>query len=68
MSESERQLVAGLDRKRVVVVDGGYASYDIEQRVLAPFDANVIVDPCHGDPARIKVATAGADAVLYKGT
>ena len=63
---SGRQLVAGPDRKRVVVVDGGYESYDIEQRVLAPLDADVIVDPCHGDPARIKVATAEADAVLVR--
>jgi hypothetical protein len=28
--------MAGLDRKQVVVVDGGYESYDIERRVLAP--------------------------------
>ena len=58
--------MAGRDRKRVVVVDGGYESYDIEQRVLAPLDADVIVDPCHGDPARIKIATAEADAVLVR--
>jgi D-3-phosphoglycerate dehydrogenase len=58
--------MAGPDRKRVVVVDGGYESYDIEQRILAPLDADVIVDPCHGDPARIKIATAEADAVLVR--
>ena len=58
--------MAGLDRKRVVVVDGGYESYDIEQRVLAPLDADVIVDPCHGDPARLKAATGEADAVLVR--
>jgi D-3-phosphoglycerate dehydrogenase len=58
--------MAGLDRKRVVVVDSGYESYDIEKRVLAPFDADVILDPCHGDPARIKIATAEADAVLVR--
>jgi D-3-phosphoglycerate dehydrogenase len=58
--------MAAQDRKRVVVVDGGYESYDIEQRILAPFDADVIVDPCHGNPARIKIATAEADAVLVR--
>ena len=58
--------MAGPDRKRVVVVDGGYESYDIEQRILAPLDADVIVDPCHGDPARIKIVTAEADAVLVR--
>jgi len=58
--------VAGPDCKRVVVVDGGYESYDIEQRVLAPLDADVIVDPCHGDPARLKAATGEADAVLVR--
>ncbi len=58
--------MAGLDRKRVVVLDGGYESYDNEQRVLAPLDVDVIVDPCHGDPARVKVATAEADAVLVR--
>jgi D-3-phosphoglycerate dehydrogenase len=58
--------MAGLNRKRVVVVDGGYESYDIEKRVLAPLDADVIIDPCHGDPARIKVATAEADAVMVR--
>ena len=58
--------MAGLDRKRVVVVDGGYESYDIEQRVLAPLDADVIVDPCHGDPARLKAATGEADTVLVR--
>jgi D-3-phosphoglycerate dehydrogenase len=58
--------MAGLDRKRVVVVDGGYESYGIEQRILAPLDADVIVEPCHGDPARIKTATAEADAVLVR--
>lgn len=55
-----------LDRKRVVVIDGGYESYEIEERVLAPLNADVIVDPCHGDPARIKLATAEADAVLVR--
>src|SRR5215469_4656683 len=54
------------DRKRVVVVDGGYESYGIEQRILAPFGADVIVDPCQRDRARIKIATAEADAVLVR--
>jgi D-3-phosphoglycerate dehydrogenase len=58
--------MAGLDRKRVVVVDGGYESYDIEKRILAPLNADVIVDPCHGDSARIKIATAQADAILVR--
>jgi len=54
------------DRKRVVVVDGGYESYGIEQRILAPFGVDVIVDPCQRDRARIKIATAEADAVLVR--
>jgi D-3-phosphoglycerate dehydrogenase len=58
--------MAGPDRKRVVVVDGGYQSYDIEERVLAPLDADVIVDPCHGDPALVRIAVAEADAVLVR--
>jgi D-3-phosphoglycerate dehydrogenase len=58
--------MAAQERKRVVVVDGGYESYDVEQRILARLDADVIVDPCHGDPARIKIATAEADAVLVR--
>ena len=58
--------MAEADRKRVVVVDGGYESYGIEQRILAPFGADVVVDPCQGDRARIKLATAEADAVLVR--
>ena len=58
--------MAAQERKRVVVVDGGYESYDVEKRILALLDADVIVDPCHGDPARIKIATAEADAVLVR--
>jgi len=58
--------MAAQDRKRVVVVDGGYESYDIEHRILAPLDADVVIDPCHGDPARIKIASAEADAVLVR--
>jgi D-3-phosphoglycerate dehydrogenase / 2-oxoglutarate reductase len=58
--------MAGLDRKRVVIVDGGYESYDIEKRILAQLDAEVIIDPCHGDPVRVKIATAEADAVLVR--
>jgi D-3-phosphoglycerate dehydrogenase / 2-oxoglutarate reductase len=58
--------MAAQNRKRVVVVDGGYESYEIEQRILAPFDADFVLDPCHGDPARIKIATAEADAVLVR--
>ncbi len=58
--------MAAQDRKRVVVVDGCYESYDIEHRILAPLDADVVIDPCHGDPARIKIASAEADAVLVR--
>ena len=58
--------MAEAERKRVVVVDGGYESYGIEQRILAPLGADVIVDPCQGDRARIKIATAEADAVLVR--
>ncbi len=53
---------------KVVVIDGGYASYDVERTVLAPFDANVLVAPCHGDASRVVAVAADADAVLVRET
>ncbi|HEU0201607.1 MAG TPA: C-terminal binding protein, partial [Burkholderiaceae bacterium] len=51
---------------RVVVIDGGYDRYDTERRILAPLGADVVVDPCEGDAARVAVAIADADAVLVR--
>jgi len=52
--------------KRVVIIDAGYPSYNIERRILAPLDADVILNPCNGDTSKVKAATAEADAVLVR--
>lgn len=51
---------------RVVVIDGGYAGYDTERRILAAFGAEVVLQPCDGDAARVAAAIADADAVLVR--
>ena len=53
-------------RKRVVVIDDGYGSYETEQRILADVAADVVVVPCRGDAARVREATLDADAVLVR--
>lgn len=50
----------------VVVLDDGYANYDSERQVLAPFGANVNVVGCGGDPEKVPAAVAEADAVLVR--
>jgi len=50
----------------VVAIDGGYESYDVERRILEGINAELTVDPCEGDAARIKLATKDADAVLVR--
>jgi D-3-phosphoglycerate dehydrogenase len=55
-----------LARYRVVVIDGGYDRYDTERRILAPLGAEVVLDPCEGDAARVAAAMAEADAVLVR--
>jgi D-3-phosphoglycerate dehydrogenase len=55
-----------LEQKRVVAIDGGYESYEVERRILAEINAEFMVDPCDGDAARIEVATSDADAVLVR--
>ncbi len=51
---------------RVVVIDEGYGSYDIERAVLEPFGATIDARPCHGDAGQVCRAIAGADAVLVR--
>ena len=53
-------------RKRVVVVDDGYGSYETEQGILESVSADVIVVPCRGDVERVLAATPDADAVLVR--
>jgi hypothetical protein len=48
--------------KRAVVVDGGYESYDTERRVLAPFGAEIVVEPCDRDAGRVVAAIAELQA------
>ena len=50
----------------VVVVDSGYDSYDIERRILAPFDAEVVLRACDRDEAKVVDAVRDADAVLVR--
>ena len=50
----------------MVAIDGGYESYDVERRILEGINAELTVDPCEGDAARIKLATKDADAVLVR--
>lgn len=53
---------------KVVVVDGGYDSYDTERAVLAPLGAELVVAPCEGDPARVVEVARDADAVMVRET
>ena len=50
----------------VVIIDGGYASYEVEERLLGALNAEVILNPCEGDISSVKDATAEADAVLVR--
>lgn len=53
-------------RKRVVVIDDGYGSYETEQRILARVSADVVIRPCHGDAEQVFAATSDADAILVR--
>lgn len=52
----------------VVVVDGGYDSYDVERSILADIGGLVTVSPCAGDPEKVVRVAADADAVLVRET
>jgi D-3-phosphoglycerate dehydrogenase len=56
----------GSSSLKVVVIDGGYDSYSIEQEILAQLGAELIVQPCHGSGARVLEAVSDADAVLVR--
>ncbi|RKP51867.1 C-terminal binding protein [Pararobbsia silviterrae] len=53
-------------RKRVVIIDDGYGTYETEQRILNAVDADVILEPCRGDVTRVIAAVAEADAILVR--
>ena len=53
-------------RKKVIVIDDGYGSYDIERRILDAAGADVIVSPCKGNAAAVLDATQYASAVLVR--
>lgn len=50
----------------VVVVDGGYHTYDTERHVLALFGAEVVLRDCKRDAAKVVEAVRDADAVLVR--
>lgn len=49
-----------------VVLDAGYDSHAIEASILQPFGLTVVERACHGDPAAVVRAVAGAVAVLVR--
>jgi len=53
---------------RVVIVDGGYDSYDRERAELEPLGATVALEDCRGDMAALRASVADADAVLIRTT
>ncbi|ARQ13792.1 D-2-hydroxyacid dehydrogenase protein (plasmid) [Rhizobium etli] len=50
----------------VVILDEGYGGTEIEEAVLASFDARVVERPCYGRAAEVRRAVIGADAVLVR--
>ncbi len=53
---------------KVVVIDGGYDSYETERSLLAPLGVELLVAPCEGDPRRVVEVAAEADALLVRET
>lgn len=53
-------------RGLAVVLDAGYDDHAIEEAILAPFGLDVVERACHGDPAAVLAAVAGAQAVLVR--
>lgn len=53
---------------KVVVIDGGYDTYDTEREVLAPLGAEVVVAPCEGDSRRVIEVAGDANAILVRET
>lgn len=52
--------------RKVVVIDDGYDSYEIERDILAPLGATIEVRPCHRDASKVLKAVIDADAVLVR--
>ncbi len=57
-----------MTKMRVVIVDGGYDTYDRERSVLEPLGAAVELEDCHGDVGALRASVADADAVLIRTT
>jgi D-3-phosphoglycerate dehydrogenase len=55
-------------KHRVVVLDDGYAHYDVETEVLGAVGAELMLRPCRGDAAKAAAEMAEADAVLVRET
>ncbi|MCU0984693.1 MAG: C-terminal binding protein [Acetobacteraceae bacterium] len=53
---------------RVVILDDGYAHYEVETAVLAAAGAELLLRPCRGDAAKAAIEMAEADAVLVRET
>lgn len=53
-------------RKRVVVIDDGYGSYETERRILDAVSTDVVLAPCRGDLEQVLAVTAEADALLVR--
>ncbi len=54
------------DRPLVVILDEGYAPYEIERSILEPLGARLEARPCGGDAAKVVEAVRGASAVLVR--
>lgn len=52
--------------RRVVVLDEGYGSHDLEQAILAEVGAEVVPCYCRGDAAAVRRAMAEADAAIVR--
>lgn len=59
-------MASASQRPKVVVVDPGYRDYDVERRILAPFDADIVLADCEGDADAVAQAVRDADAVLLR--
>jgi len=57
-----------MGRFRVVIVDGGYDTYDRERAELEPLGAEVVLEDCRGDVPALRASVADADAVLIRTT
>jgi D-3-phosphoglycerate dehydrogenase / 2-oxoglutarate reductase len=52
--------------RRVVIIDDGYANYDVERAIVGSIGARLELSPCRGDQATVAGAIRNADAVLVR--